>query len=819
MRKTTFKKSLAIGLSVVMAMSMTACGGKGGNGGSGKSADSKENVKDMVYSGETFDISGVKGDMACYVVEGDRLYFTTSEWPEEENEDTPMTEEGASEETEDNAETSTEEASEEDSKGSEEETSEEKTEDASTEEEATEEGATEEAEEKPEEMEYANVQSTTRLYSMKTDGTDLKEYGEVKLEQNEYISYIMVSKDGQIRLFNSAWGSEDEGQTCYLATVDENANITDHKDITKDLGISNDTYVSRVLSDDKDNIYVITNDSVIILDKDMKKLAEIKGDNTYIETAAKTKDGDIACATSGEDGAIVQIVDVNAKKFGEKIKLEGMSYFQSSESLMNGTGDYDFFYKDSAAIYGYSIKDKKATKILDFLASEIDAQNTYAIIPIDKDVFVGQSWDEKGSVLTKYTKVDPSQVKDKETITFVSLWAVDDSIRNAAIKFNKENDKYRIAFKDYEGDEDALTKMNADIIAGNVGDIIDVSNMPVGQYVAKGILEDLTPFYEKDSDISKDDIIPSVEKAMEIEGKLYYVAPSFTIQTIVASKKDVGDESGWTFEDLKKLLEEKGDGVRPFYSENKLDTLYSFLYAGIDDYIDWTTGKCRFDSEDFKSVLEIANRGTDEEMDYSEDAPSQPQLIKSGKVLLCDGWFDTDSLQTYGKMYNTDINIIGYPCENKQGSYFAFDSRYAIYSKSSAKDGAWEFIRTLMTKDYQADGGHIWNNPTNKDAFEAYMKTKTTTEKYTDDYGNEIEPYQSSWGWDDMEIEIGPLSKEQEQVYRDLINNTTKVAESDEEVMNIINEEAKNYFNGQKSVDETADIIQNRVTTYVNENR
>jgi hypothetical protein len=37
--------------------------------------------------------------------------------------------------------------------------------------------------------------------------------------------------------------------------------------------------------------------------------------------------------------------------------------------------------------------------------------------------------------------------------------------------------------------------------------------------------------------------------------------------------------------------------------------------------------------------------------------------------------------------------------------------------------------------------------------------------------------------------------------------------------MNIITEEAANYFNGQKSLDETADIIQNRVTTYVNENR
>ena len=40
-----------------------------------------------------------------------------------------------------------------------------------------------------------------------------------------------------------------------------------------------------------------------------------------------------------------------------------------------------------------------------------------------------------------------------------------------------------------------------------------------------------------------------------------------------------------------------------------------------------------------------------------------------------------------------------------------------------------------------------------------------------------------------------------------------------EQLMNIVTEEAAPYFEGQKSVDEVADIIQRRVKTYVNENR
>ena len=170
-------------------------------------------------------------------------------------------------------------------------------------------------------------------------------------------------------------------------------------------------------------------------------------------------------------------------------------------------------------------------------------------------------------------------------------------------------------------------------------------------------------------------------------------------------------------------------------------------------------------------------------------------------------------------MYNTDISFIGYPCEDKQGSYFSFNNQLGIYSKSEVKEGAWEFIKTLMTKDYQASGGYMWYNPTNKDAFEMFMKSKTATKAYTDEYGNEIEPLQSSWGWDDLNVEIGPLSADEEKMYRDLINNTNKVSTSNEAIMSIISEEAKNFFSGQKGLDETADIIQNRVTTYVNENR
>ena len=167
----------------------------------------------------------------------------------------------------------------------------------------------------------------------------------------------------------------------------------------------------------------------------------------------------------------------------------------------------------------------------------------------------------------------------------------------------------------------------------------------------------------------------------------------------------------------------------------------------------------------------------------------------------------------------SDINFIGYPSADRNGSYFSFNNQIGIYSKSKVKDGAWEFVRTFLTKEYQAGDGYMFSNPTNREAFEMYMKSLTATKAYKDEFGHRITPVDESWAAGDGRVKIGPLPPEDEKIYRDLINNTTKVVTFDDSILDIIREEATDYFEGRRSLDETADIIQNRITTYVNEKR
>ena len=817
MNKMRWKKAAALLMASVMMVSMAACG-KNDKGSSG-SKEKKENKKEMTYEESDLQIDGIKGDIASYQVVDDRIYFFTTDWVENGTGEEDTAEEGSEEDTKEDAaseetseeDTATEEATEEDT----EEASEDSSEDVSSEED-TEEEDTEEGEEDTSE-EGVTGTSYYYVYSMKADGTDLQELGSPQLNENEYINYMLVKSDGTIQFLLGAYDQKSEKTQYSLVAYDENGKEASREDVTKVLGLTDESYLNKALIDDKDRYVIATDQAIIVLDKDLKKVCEMKPDSNYIEGIAKTKDGKILVAdSSGDEGAKVQILDVDAQKWGESYKLD-LQYFSSSDALMNGI-EYDFYYKDDAGIYGYDIASKKSTKVMDYVASNISSDNSYSITPIAKDTMMGTTWDESGSKVVIYKKVDPSTITDKETITVGAMY-VDDNVKKAAIAFNKKNNKYQIEFKDYSNEEDPQTKMNADIIAGNVPDILCLSGLSVNQYVEKGILEDLTSYYEKDSDVSADDMIPSVAKAMQIDGKYYYIAPGFYVNTLVGAAKTVGTEPGWTMDDLKKVLDENKD-ARPFYSENKNDNLYNFIFMNISDYVDWSTGECTFDGQDFKDILEICNRGTNEETDYSEDSPSEPSLIKEGKVLLTNGGsLDMESVELYEAMFNGDITFIGYPNKDKDGSYFSFENQLGIYSKSKNKDAAWEFLKTFLTKEYQGNRNNVYGNPTRQDAFDMLVKSKTATEKYTDELGNEVEPLESGWGWDDLNVDIGPLTDKQAQMYIDLVNNTDKTGEYNDEIGNIITEEAKAYFSGQKSLDETADIIQNRVKTYVNENR
>ena len=86
-------------------------------------------------------------------------------------------------------------------------------------------------------------------------------------------------------------------------------------------------------------------------------------------------------------------------------------------------------------------------------------------------------------------------------------------------------------------------------------------------------------------------------------------------------------------------------------------------------------------------------------------------------------------------------------------------------------------------------------------------------------YGSPVEPYSATVDYGDVSFTFGPASDADIALLERLVAGTHKHYEQNSTVTEILMEETEAYFNGEKTVDEVAELIENRVSTYVNENR
>lgn len=752
-----WKKLIFVVMAMGIMISMTGCEGKKNN------RDISSETKNLIYSGKNIIMDGVQGTPVSYIVQDSKVYM----------------------ETRDDKESLAGEFSADKGEGG----------------------------------------LTIRLYSMNIDGKDIEE---LDLDLSEEFSDFVMCQDGSIVYLKLTYDDKTEMDIIELVKKGASGKEIVRENLSDSLDLGQYSIINELIADSKGNIFVLGKKKVFILDESLGFIEEIKSEADDLIGIALTEDGQVVCAENtradGKNVTRARVLDVEEKKWGEEYVLEDVCFSFEGDFLMDGFGDYDFYYRDDSGIYGYDMERKIRTKVMDFLASNISTEYKSGIIPIGDGRYIGSAATYKSNMgntgLAIYSKVDPATIPEKKIITYGGI-RIDEAIKHAAIDFNKKNKDYQIEFRDYSYDEDPCANMTADILAGNVPDIIDLEWLSVDQYTAKGLLEDLTPYFEKDPEIDKEDVIPAVWDAMETEGKHYYIASGFFLQSLIGKSKDVGTDSGWTYEELKEVLEKKGTEIQLLSAENKTSLLSSLLCVGVTDFVDWNTGECSFDSEEFKELLEICNEYGIEEK--GKDTPSDLELFEQGKQLLLntDENININVFLRMDEIFDEDIHYIGYPNKNKQGTYFSFLNRISIYAKSDVKEGAWEFIRTFMTKEYQGKPKFVnyGDIPTRQDCFDLEIEAAMATKEYTNEMGIDITPRFCTNMYDGVEYEEKPMTQEQEIAFRKLIYGTKSCEQYDEKLLKIIEEESKRYFAAEKSLDETVDIIQNRAKTYVNENR
>ncbi|WP_044914930.1 ABC transporter substrate-binding protein [Butyrivibrio sp. WCE2006] len=551
-------------------------------------------------------------------------------------------------------------------------------------------------------------------------------------------------------------------------------------------------------------------------------------ENTYFDgNLFRTRNDDVyLIADEDGQGTTVSKLDPSSMTFADTGEALPEDVY-GGYGLYPGTS-YDFYKYDSNGIYAFNIGDKKCTKICDFTASNalVEMVNFIGETPDGRLLIENSSID--GGVLSYLTKVDPSTVEDKEMITLGTVYMAD-QVRKQVVKFNKSSEKYKISIIDYadlveeenDGDDDysdtymtGINKLSLDITQGKAPDIILVDDsMPFESYAIKGALEPLDPYFEADDEITVTDYLPNVIEATKVKNHMYSVIPSFYVTTCVAAKDIIKDEVV-TLDNYKDICE--SCGIDPEVGMGMLTRSDARqLYQTIGStYVNYEDGTCSFDTDSFVKFLEFIKQlpESDENVDYEK----YESYYRENKSLLKSYWLSSfEDYQVLKKGYfGKDIVFNGFPSTKDGKSYINPMLQIAMSSDCKNKQAVWEFMKSFLTDDYQKS--IEWSFPVEKKAIDALAEKAQENPYYIDSNGKKVETT-SVWSIGGTDVNIEALSKEETQTVVDFIESVTNSDGRDENIINIIDEEAAAFYEGQKSAEEVADIIQSRVSIYLSE--
>lgn len=366
-------------------------------------------------------------------------------------------------------------------------------------------------------------------------------------------------------------------------------------------------------------------------------------------------------------------------------------------------------------------------------------------------------------------------------------------------EFNDKNENYVIKDKYYESGE----KLLLEIMSGRQPDLLYqsevcgwVSSAPL---YGKGLLCDLNEFIDERG--IRDRYVPSVLKAMEVDGKLYEMPYEFMFAASMVRAEDWKDDKDVSFEHIIEKSRKLGYAVPvdlTFYSE-------SFTPYVCDNFIDYGNGTCSFESAEFKEYLAFRKQCYDAAARLAPDGNFY-DMFHNGDALMMpasnSGFWNFEYLTT--EYVGEETKFVGLPSgsSGKEDSVNAVPVLY--FSVFRGAEEAYDFI------DYAT-------------SYEAYKDENNVNVKGVDlPINEEVLRYIAEKYYDQTYPAFGISD---EKIKEAFIRETYSVIRSingaenrfDSAVNDILNDETSAYLDGTKTLEETCGNIQNRVSLYLSE--
>lgn len=392
-----------------------------------------------------------------------------------------------------------------------------------------------------------------------------------------------------------------------------------------------------------------------------------------------------------------------------------------------------------------------------------------------------------------------------------------DGLMDRAVQaFNRSNCGYIIYIKDYskydeyDNSDAGLNRYATDVISGKGPDIYDLRSFSADQYAAKGFLEELTPYFERDAELGLSDIFAPVKEQTEFRGGVYSVVPCFSVYCFAGAPTILPERITITeFRDLAEQYTYE-ELFGPAYTRSEF--IEDILIYMRDELYDTETLTCNFITEDFLFMLQ-----------YAAGLPAErPQIYESadllayyGEQLLTKqtlGAFLVDLMSFNNTIYGGKASYSGLPTSHGSAPALMPSIQFGMSATSENKEGVWQFFKFILSEGIQAEIFSKIYLPSNKAALDKAI------DKIITDF-IDLPKRLSILDINLQAVVIpGTLNTDfaKDEAY-ELLNRIAYNAQYDKAVYDIIIDACGAFFNGDQSAAQVADVIQSRVSIFLSE--
>ena len=672
--------------------------------------------------------------------------------------------------------------------------------------------------------------------------TDGKPQSEISCALNGWLAtFDLDSQDNIYAVVSEALSENEVSQK--VCAIDSSGRVTDTFELGKyksDGELKNMPVVLDMAVGSNGNFYLATLNGIMVLDGTGKMVRKIANQAMYsIDTDA---DNNIIVICFDKGAQVVQMYDSSSGKVIWSSDIDAAagentsSFSSDSQKVRYNNSSKSIYIMVSSGVYNYDGSGNFTETVLDFSKYMILASG-YKVSDLNVDqsgnIYITTREVKSHEIYRYDIDAGAHKARERKAIT-LAVPVTDRRLEVAAMKFQKAYPDYRIDIKPYEQKNNAgrdfenyVKTLNTELLTGKGPDIIAASWIPYEKYADKNMLADLGELMEQDKDFDAGKYYTNIFDAVKYKDRLYTLPVCIRFDLLAANKKVLEqefvniDDTNWTWDDFRKigrkLAGEGGTkGRKPFISLSCRSLLEYMLKGNYGSFVNEQEKKSSFDTKEFTDLLNMVKEFGDGKLsnDTVERNANFNDLdsIEKGMVIFNPQTISDYSFYGFLKaLYNDQVRLLNYPSSGKvKGGVFDSDSLFSINSNSENKDLAWEFLKFLLSDEVQS--GELEGFAVNK---ESLVKTAQKAIEMTGSGGMSI-----AVGKKDEKpkiINYRALTQQDIDYINGFIENMRIFNRNNASVNKVVQEETLVFFAGQRTAEETAKLIQEKVSIYLGE--